>query len=62
MLAPDLVPGNPAAAAFSLSTLVVHERDVALELGPFDAASDVAVALWLEKLARRVRVAARPGR
>jgi SAM-dependent methyltransferase len=51
VLAPDLVPGNPATAAFSLSTLVLRSA-VALELGPFDVSSDVAVPAWLGRLAK----------
>jgi hypothetical protein len=55
VLAPDLVPGNPKTALFSLSTLVIRSA-VALELGPFDVASDVAAPRWLEALARRFQV------
>jgi SAM-dependent methyltransferase len=55
VLAPDLAPGSPAAAAFSASTLVMRSA-AALALGPLDAASDVAVPTWLDALAKRHRV------
>ena len=52
VLAPDLVPGNPATGSFSLSTLVLPVA-TAIAVGEFDEKADAAVALWLDRLARR---------
>ena len=60
MLAPDLVPGNPATGSFSLSTLVLPVA-TAIAVGEFDEKAEAAVALWLDR-SRGGGVAARPDR